>query len=343
MKAAVIKRKGVFAIEDVPEPVCGPDRIKVKIKYCGICGTDPEILEERFGLFRGRTPRQGDSGPAIIGHEACGTIVEIGRDCNLGYKVGQRVAMNFRSACGKCYYCRNKMEHFCTHAVGATGAYAEYAVYHEADIHPLADSFSWEHAALLEPISVAVHIMDQANIIAGRSVAISGAGPIGLLTLELAIKSGATKVMVSEPIEFKREVARKLGADLTIDPFKEDIIKVGKEFTSGHGFETVIDASGDLEAARQSIYLADKCGTVVWAAVYAYDQDIPVNPFYLYANELNIRSVFTAPYAFPRAFAVLPKLELDPIITDIVDLKDVQAAFEKHRQGKSIKTLLKMY
>jgi 2-desacetyl-2-hydroxyethyl bacteriochlorophyllide A dehydrogenase len=343
MKAAVIKRKGVFAVEDVPEPICGPDRIKVKIKYCGICGTDPEILEERFGLFKGRPPRQGESGPAVIGHEACGTIVEIGQDCKLGHKVGERVAMNFRTPCGECYYCRNKMPHFCTRAVGATGAYAEYAVYHEADVHHLADTVSWEHAALLEPISVAVHVMDQSNIIPGRSVAILGAGPIGLLTLQLAVKSGATKVMVSELIDFKRDVARKLGADLTIDPVKEDILKVGREFTSGHGFDTVIDASGDLEAARQAIYLADKCGTIVWAAVYAYDKDIPINPFYLYANELSIRSVFTAPYSFTRAMALLPKLELDPIISDILPVEDIQAAFEKHRQGKSIKILLKMY
>jgi 2-desacetyl-2-hydroxyethyl bacteriochlorophyllide A dehydrogenase len=343
VKAAVIKKVGVFAIEDVPEPVCGPDRIKVKLKYCGICGTDPEILEDRFGLMKGRPPRQGAAGPAIIGHEACGTIVEIGKDCNQGYKIGQRVAMNFRSACGKCYYCRNKMEHFCTSMIGATGAYAEYAVYHEAAIYPLADSITWERGALLEPISIAVHTMDQANIIPGRSVVITGAGPIGLLAMELALKAGATKLMVSEPIADKRVVAAKLGADLTVDPTTQDIVKIGKEFTEGRGFDVVIEASGNLGAVKQSLYLADKGGTVVWAAVYAYDKEIPVNPFYMYANELSIRSVFIAPYSFPRAMAVLPKLDLDPIITDIFDLKDVQAAFEKHKQGKSIKTLLRMY
>jgi (R,R)-butanediol dehydrogenase/meso-butanediol dehydrogenase/diacetyl reductase/L-iditol 2-dehydrogenase len=100
MKAAVIKRVGQFEIQDVPEPVCGPDRIKVKIKYCGICGTDPEILEDRFGLMKGKPKREGDSGPEIIGHEATGTIVEIGKNCKMGYHVGQRVSMNFRSACG---------------------------------------------------------------------------------------------------------------------------------------------------------------------------------------------------------------------------------------------------
>jgi (R,R)-butanediol dehydrogenase/meso-butanediol dehydrogenase/diacetyl reductase/L-iditol 2-dehydrogenase len=174
-------------------------------------------------------------------------------------------------------------------------------------------------------------------------VAISGAGPIGLLALELALKAGAAKVMVSEPIAEKRVVAKKLGADITVDPMNEDIIKIGKDFTGGRGFDTVIEASGNLNAAKQSIMLADKGGTVVWAAVYPYDREIPVNPFYMYANELTIRSVFVAPYSFPRALNLLPKLELDPLITDIYPLEKIQDAFENHKKGKSIKTLIKMY
>jgi 2-desacetyl-2-hydroxyethyl bacteriochlorophyllide A dehydrogenase len=343
VKAAVIKSIGHFGIENVPEPECGPDRVKVKLKYCGVCGTDPEILEDRFGLMKGRPPRQGPAGPAIIGHEACGNIVEIGKNCIMGYKVGQRVAMNFRSACGVCYYCRNKMEHFCIHAIGASGAYAEFAVYHEAAIYQLPDDISFERGVLLEPISIAVHTMDQANITPGKSVMISGAGPIGLLALELSLKAGATNVMVSEPIELKRALARKLGADVTVDPIKEDIVKIGKEMTHGRGFDVVIEASGNLGAAKQSLYLADKGGSIIWAAVYAYDKEISINPFYMYANELTIKSVFIAPYSFPRALNVLPKLDLDGIVTDIFPLDEIQEAFEKHKQGKSIKTLIKMY
>jgi 2-desacetyl-2-hydroxyethyl bacteriochlorophyllide A dehydrogenase len=235
------------------------------------------------------------------------------------------------------------MEHFCTNAIGASGAYAEYAVYHEAAIYPLPDDISFERGALLEPISIAVHTMDQANITPGKSVMISGAGPIGLLALELALKAGASNVMVSEPIEFKRALAKKLGADVTVDPTKEDIVKIGKEMTQGRGFDVVIEASGNLGAAKQSLYLGDKGASIIWAAVYAYDKEIPVNPFYMYTNELTIKSVFIAPYSFPRALNVLPKLNLDGIVTDIFPLEEIQEAFEKHKQGKSIKTLIKMY
>ena len=341
MKAAVIKSVGLIQTEEVPEPRCGPDQVKVKIAYCGICGTDPEILEDRFGLFKGKNPEKMAEGPRIIGHEASGTIVEIGANCRQGYVVGQRVAMNFRSACGSCYYCRNKMEHFCEHTLPASGSYAEYAIYQESAIYSLPDGISFEHGALLEPVSVAVHTIDLANIAPGRSVAISGAGPIGLLALELAIKAGASRLMVSEPVPEKRALARKLGADVAVDPLKENLEEAGRKLNDGRLFDTVIEASGNLGAAKAALGLADKCGTVVWAAVYAYDKEISINPFYMYANELTIRSVFISPYSFPRSLSLLTKMELDPIITDIYPLEKIDKAFENHKKGKSIKTLIK--
>ncbi|MBN1315545.1 MAG: alcohol dehydrogenase catalytic domain-containing protein, partial [Anaerolineales bacterium] len=108
MKAAVMRGVGNINFEEVPEPQVGPNEIKVRIAYCGLCGTDPENLEGRFGLV----PKEAYEQPRILGHEASGTIAEVGSAVN-GYQVGQRVAMNFRRPCGACYYCRNKMEHFC--------------------------------------------------------------------------------------------------------------------------------------------------------------------------------------------------------------------------------------
>jgi 2-desacetyl-2-hydroxyethyl bacteriochlorophyllide A dehydrogenase len=339
MKAAVMKDINVLKVEDVPEPQVGPDQIKVKIAYCGICGTDPEILEGRFGA--GRPPGAGPQGPRINGHEASGTIVEVGSNCRQGYKVGQRVAMNFRNPCGACYYCRNKKEHFCQKATPASGAFAEYAVYKEVAIYPLPDNISMEYGALLEPVSMAVHITDLGDIHSGSSVAICGAGPIGLLSLELAVKCGATKILVSEPVAEKRQLALKLGADVAVDPLKENLEKIGKDLTEGRGFDTVIEASGNLGAARQAVSLADRGGIVVWAAVYAQGAEVPVIPFYMYANELTIRSVFLSPYCFPRALNLLSRLDLKPIITDIIPLQDISHAFEVHKKGKSVKILIK--
>lgn len=335
MKAAVMRGIGNIKMEDYPDPEMGPNLIKVKIAYCGLCGTDPENLEGRFGLV----PPEAYKQPRVLGHEASGTIAEIGKNVK-GYKVGQRVAMNFRSSCGACYYCRNKMEHFCRRGVGASGSFAEYAVYPESAVYPLSDDISLEVGSLLEPVSVAVHAVDQARVYSGSSVAICGGGPIGLLCLEVALKAGAARTLVSEPIAEKRALARKLGADVVVDPFKENLEEIGKKLTDGRGFNSVIDASGSVAAAKQAVNLADNGGTILWAAVYGKDVEIGVSPFLMYAKELTITSTFVSPYSFPRALALLSKLELKPLITDIVPLKDIMKAFELHKKGKSIKILI---
>jgi L-iditol 2-dehydrogenase len=338
MKAAVTREAGIIKMEEVPEPEMKPNQVKVKIAYAGLCGTDPENLEHRFGLM----PPEAYKGARILGHEASGTIAAIGGEVKGDFKVGQRVAMNFRGSCGACWYCQNGMEHYCRRGSGSSGCFAEYAVYPESAIYPLTDDISFEVGAMLEPVSVAVHAIDQAKVYTGSSVAICGGGPIGLLCLEMALKAGAARTLLSEPIAEKRTLAKKLGADVVVDPFKEDIEAIGKKLTDGRGFTTVIDASGSVKAAKQCIALADNCGTILWAAVYGKDVEIGVSPFLMYAKELTITSTFVSPYSFPRALALLPKLELKSLITDIVPLKDIQHAFEMHKQGKSIKILIKM-
>jgi 2-desacetyl-2-hydroxyethyl bacteriochlorophyllide A dehydrogenase len=338
MRAAVTREAGIIKMEEVSEPEMKPNQVKVKIAYAGLCGTDPENLEHRFGLM----PPEAYKGARILGHEASGTIAAIGSEVKGNFKVGQRVAMNFRGSCGACWYCQNGMEHYCRQGIGSSGCFAEYAVYPESAIYPLADDISFEVGAMLEPVSVAVHAIDQAKVYTGSSVAICGGGPIGLLCLEMALKAGAARTLLSEPIAEKRALAKKLGADVVVDPFKEDIEAIGKKLTDGRGFATVIDASGSVKAAKQCIALADNCGTILWAAVYGKDVEIGVSPFLMYAKELTITSTFVSPYSFPRALALLPKLELKSLITDIVPLKDIQKAFEMHKQGKSIKILIKM-
>jgi threonine dehydrogenase-like Zn-dependent dehydrogenase len=249
------------------------------------------------------------------------------------------VACDFKGACGKCYYCRNKMEHFCQGAKRASGSFAEYAIYPESAIYALPDDVSLEAGSFLEPVSVAVHAIDIAGVRPGGTVAISGAGPIGLLCLQMALRAGAARVMVSEPVAGKRDVARKLGADVTADP-EENLEEIGLKLTEGRGFDTVIEASSDLKAARLAISLAGKCGTVVWAAVYPVEAEIGVPPFTMYAKELTIRSVFVSPYSFPKAMNLLPKLDIKSLITDIMPLKDIKKAFKLHATRKPIKILI---
>ncbi len=325
-------------IEDVPEPSPGLGEVKVKIAFCGICGSDPEIYEGTFGLLKAPW---WPPVPFTTGHEASGTIVEVGPGLLGDWKVGQRVAMNFRKYCGVCYYCRDKREQFCEHVKSYEAGFAEYAVYDESCLNLLPDDVSMERGAMLEPVTIAVHAVDLGNIVPGKTVAISGAGTIGLLVQQMAMRAGAARVFVADPMPEKRAMAEKYGADWTIDPLKEDLVTVGRALTDGRGFDTVFECSGVMSAVPQTIGLADRDGTVVWAGAYHEDATFPLNPYYMFSNELTIRSTILAPYVFPRSLKLLSKLDLDPMITQIVPLEEVSKALGSRKTSTDIKILVK--
>jgi len=346
MRAVVLKEIGILEIQDIPEPVPEQGEIKVKIAYAGICGSDPKIVDGIIGISHPagaigepQKPTPMPQGPKILGHEASGTIVQIGKGVKGNFKVGQHVAMNFRNTCGGCYYCQNKMEHFCERVISYSGVMAEYAVFNENLVYPLPDDLPLDEGALLEPLSIAVHTLDIARIKVGDSVIITGGGTIGLLVLQLAIKSGASKVLVSEPIAEKRQMAKQLGADIVVDPIHEDLLAISNKFTNGRGFNVCIEESGIPAVTRQLILLAERCANIVWAATYQSGSEAGVPLEYMYSKELSIHSVKLAPYSFPRAVQMLPKLDLKPLII-IYPLNEVVSAFNAHKKGKGIKILL---
>ena len=356
MKAVIVKEVGVLEVQDVPEPEPEPDEIKVKIAYAGICGTDPKIvdgtagkwssLEGTIGRPRKTNPKHDDimglemrGGIRILGHEASGTIVKIGKDIKGDFKVGQRVAMNFLSTCGACYYCTRGMAHFCERLAPLSGVMTEYAAFKENIVFPLPDDLPLDIGALVEPVSIVVRALDIAHMKIGDSVIITGGGPIGLLIMQLAIKSGASKVLVSEPVAEKRKLAKQLGADVVVDPLKEDLLEISNKLTDGRGFNVCFEASGKAAIARQLILLAEGGGTIVWAATYPPNLDVGVPISYVYSKALSIHMVIPFPYSFPRAVQMLPKLELKSLIT-VYPLQDAIKAFEAHKKGKGIKIML---
>ena len=344
MKAAVMKEGGGLEVQDVPEPgEPGPDRVKVKIAYCGICGSELHSLDPEYtsrpSQFKRPPGGMMNMGPRIGGHEASGTVVAVGSNVQ-GIEVGDRVGMNFRSPCGTCYYCRNKMEHFCERVIPATGGYAEYAMYHANAIYKLPDDVSLEVGALLEPVTVAVHTVDIADIYPGCTLAIMGGGPIGMLVLEVAKIAGAAKILMSEPVESRRKLAEQLGATVTVDPLNENLEEISMKLTEDRGFDRVIDASGKLAVARQCIELAGKCATVVWAAMYPVGAEVGVPPSEMYGKELTIKGVFISPYSFPRSVNLLNKLDLEPLIS-IRPIEEINDAFHDLLAGKDMKVLIK--
>jgi (R,R)-butanediol dehydrogenase / meso-butanediol dehydrogenase / diacetyl reductase len=337
MKAAVQKAVNLVEIEDVPEPTIKPHQIKMKVAYAGLCGTDMEILEGTFGLAKGPFWEF----PKIEGHEASGIVVEVGNDTKLGFKVGQRVAAVPLAPCGSCYYCRNGQEHYCQFVNFYSGAFAEYAVYNEGQVFPIEDDVSFEAAAILEPVAIALRSVELAQVAPGSTVGILGGGAIGSITLEVALKAGATKVIVSEPVPFKRELAKRLGATITVDPLSENVEDVVAKATRGLGLDAVIDCTGKLSVAKQALALAGPCAHVVWSAVYPEHGEVPVNAYQMYLRDLSIHGVFMAPYLMWKANRMLSVLDLKPITSHVYALDDINQAFEDQRNGKVIKALIK--
>lgn len=346
MKAAVLRGINDLAVQEVDEPTIAPDQIKVKIAYCGICGSDVHMVEGKMGFGNrpewmiGKAPIGFRMAyPRVMGHEASGTIAEIGKDVKGDFKIGQRVAMDFKAYCGACWYCNNMMQGSCLNRKSTTGSMAEYAIYPEGAIYPLPDSVQLDVGALLEPLSIAVHTLDIAQMRSGSDVIITGGGPIGLLIMLMAMKSGAARILVSEPVEERRKLAKELGADMVIDPLKEDLLEASNRLTDYRGFSVCFEASGRPDVARQLLYLAESAGTVVWAAVYPQEAEVGVSPSFMYSRELKIHSVRVSPYAFPRALQMLPKLNLKPL-TSVRDLDAAPQAFADCKAGRGEKILL---
>ena len=326
--------RGKVEVLDIPQQPLGDEDVRIKVAYCSICGSDPHLVENIFGW----------EPPFGIGHEVSGVIVELGpKATKKGLKVGDRVAANFLHFCGTCYYCQNGQQQFCTHADESNNpGMAEYIVWHESQVYKLPDDVSLKTGCLLEPISIAVRAMDKVGMKAGQRVAISGGGPIGLLILQAIHMSGATSLTLIEPIAERRELAKKFGAQYVIDPTTQDVKEEAMRLTDGIGYDVVIDCSGSVHAVYPLPFITAKGGKLIYAAMYPNDFEMPLNLYkFCYYNELEITGLYVAPYAFPRALQLMPRMQLEDFTQKVFDIDDAEAAFEAQISGKWPKILIR--
>ncbi|MCL2365978.1 MAG: alcohol dehydrogenase catalytic domain-containing protein [Oscillospiraceae bacterium] len=326
---------GKVEICDIPEPKLGDEDVKIKVAYCSICGSDPHhIIENPFGWDT----------PFGLGHEMSGVIVEVGKNAvKKGLKVGDRVAGNFLNMCGTCYYCQNGQEQFCEHA-GASNqpCMSEYITWHESQAYKLPDDVSLKKGCLLEPVSVAVRVVDKLNPKIGQRIAVCGGGPIGLLVLQCLKMMGAVNLTLIEPIAERRQLAKKYGADHCVDPLAEDVISAAMQITDGKGFDSVIDCSAAISAVGNLPKITAKGGTLMYIAMYPADYEMPLNLYkYCYENELTITGTNISPYAFPRAAQIMPRMQLDDFTSKVFELDDIEAAFMAQVSGKYPKILIR--
>ena len=340
MQSARFYEKHNLVVEDIPVKEVKSDEVKIRVRYCGVCGTDVHIYE-------------GDEGsaemnePTVLGHELSGDVVEVGSGVTR-IRVGDKVAVDPNDYCGMCHFCANGKPHFCKEMMGlgtsVDGGFAEYLVVKEHLVFRVSESVSYESASMIEPISCCVHGIELTNVKLGDVVMVVGTGTIGLIMVQLAKHMGASRIIAVEPSEPRRLKARSYGADILIDPLNEDT-KAILDANHIENVDKVIDCAGRINTAEYALKYAGKGATVMLFGLTAPEDVVGIKPFELFRKELTIKASFVNPNAFEKSVSLLEAgiVNVDDIITDIVELKDINTIFEQKLYNKDGKVLVKTF
>lgn len=336
MKSAVFYGKHDLRVEEAKKPEIGPRDVLIQVKACGVCGTDVHIYEGDKGAAE-------VSPPTILGHEFSGVVVETGAEVE-NCRAGDRVCIDPNCYCGTCEPCRNGVAHYCENMIGygttVNGGFAEYCAVNERQVYQLGENTSFEQGAMAEPVACCLHGIDMCEIQPGHQVVVIGGGMIGLLMMQLAKLAGAAKVALLEPVENKRAVAEKLGADICIDPVREDV-KGALKAAGMTWINTVIECVGRPFTIQQAVDIAGNKAVVMMFGLTKPDETISVKPFEVFQKELVLKASFINPYTQKRALDLIDSKRLDVSsmiyeVCGLESLEDVLSKPELRANGKYI-------
>ena len=336
MHAVIIDAPGNMRIGRLPDPTPKPDELVIRVGACGICGTDLHIVD-------------GDSPlvcyPIVPGHEFAGEIVAVGSNVPQGIgtrdmkvTVGTRVAVEPNLYCGHCELCRTGHENLCLNysAIGVTvdGAFAEYVTVPAAKAYILPEHLSFREAALIEPISCAVHGMNRLNPRSGDTFLIVGAGAMGLILVQMALRGGASKVAVVDLNTQRLQRAEKLGVDST----QTDINKLLED--EPLGFDCVIDVTGVASAIEGAFAATKRGGKLLVFGVAPSEARISLSPFRIYNDEITVLGSMAVLYSFGPALNLLSNgaFDTEMMLTAALPLEDFPNALSMVRRGEGVKT-----
>jgi (R,R)-butanediol dehydrogenase / meso-butanediol dehydrogenase / diacetyl reductase len=269
VKAVVWHGRGDVRVEEVAEPASpGPREVKVAVEWCGICGTDLEEWRTgpRFVPVGEPHPLTGRKAPLILGHEVSGRVAELGTGVT-GLREGDLVALDALIYCGRCWWCRRHQVTLCPQlaAIGlqTDGGLAEALTVPAQMCVKVGNGVGSDTAALAEPLAVAVRALRRGRVALNESLVVLGAGMIGIASLVVGRSMGAAPIVVADPIASRREVAKRLGADLVLDPRTPDFLASVRDATDGRGADVAVDAAGSHDSGPLAIAGARPGGRAV--------------------------------------------------------------------------------
>ena len=352
MKAVVCHGPGDYRLEGVPTPRAGPAEVIIRVAACGVCASDAKCYAGA-PLFWGDAQRTGYVEPPVVaGHEFAGTVVELGEGAagKYGLALGDLATSEQILPCWECRYCRRGQYWMCQvhHIYGfkqdAQGGMAEYMRFPAAALnYRIPPEMDPRHAALVEPLACSLHAVQRAEIELGDVVVVAGAGTLGLGMIGAARLKGPGLLVAVDLDDDRLAVARRLGAEITINAAKEDALARVRDLTDGYGCDVYIEATGHPQAVEQGLHMVRKLGTFVEFSVMR--EPVTVDWTIIGdTKELNIHGAHLGPYCYPLAIDCIRRglIDVAPLVTHELPLEGYQEAFERVLSGKgSIKVLLR--
>ena len=328
MKSLLLSEYNHLEIADVPLPVVGRGEVLVRVEACGICGSDVHGFDGSTGR---RIP------PIVMGHEAAGTVETVGEGATK-YKKGDRVTFDSTIYCGECQYCKRGQINLCDNreVIGVScgdyrrhGAFAEYVVVPERIMYPLPMDFSFEAAAMLEAVSVALHGVKVSQVVGGETALVIGAGMIGLLTLQAARAAGCKRVFITDVDETRLKLARQVGADETLHCSGAELVAEVMRLTGGNGVDITLEAVGRNETVAAAIDCTRKGGTVTLIGNIMPEVTLPLQK--VVVRQLRLQGSCASSGEYPEAIELIAngKIQVKQLITAVASLEEGPRWFER--------------
>ncbi len=334
MKAMLLSEPSVLQITQVDTPQPAADELLVRVRACGICGSDVHGYDGSSGR---RIP------PLIMGHEAAGVVERVGENVQ-AYAAGDRVTFDSMISCGRCRFCRDGAMNLCDdrRVMGVScgdyrqhGAFAEYVVVPQHIVYRIPEDLSFEHAAMVEPVSVAVHAVARTPVELGGSAVVIGCGMIGLLCVQSLRAAGCGLIVAVDPDASRRERALASGADVALDPKAQDVASEVLARTEGRGADVAMEAVGATDPIQTAIASVRKGGAVTLVGNIAPQIDLPLQS--VVTREIQLIGTCGSNGEYPQCLELMARKAIDvaPLITATVPLDEGPQWFDRLHRGEA--------
>lgn len=341
MHAVVKDRKALGAIlKQIDIPTITSEEVLVKVEAAAICGTDMHIYDWNSWAQNANIKEN-----LVMGHEFCGQVVEVGEDVK-NIKVGDRVVAETHIPCGTCYQCKHDLQHICVNmkifGVHTDGCFAEYAKIPEKCAYIINENMDRRIGAMMEPLGVGIRAVSEMDFF-GKNIVVMGCGPIGLLTIISAKAAGASKIITTDINEDRLKLSKKIGANITLNPLKDDVVLNILNETNEVGADIIIDSSGNVPAIVQSFKFLRKGGGIILASLPSEKAaiDLSVDVVFKEAKIIGIHGRrMDDTWTKMRNLINNSKLNVTEIVSHELPLSEFETAFELLKNGKGNKIIL---